>query len=254
MRRRRTIPVLALAVLLGLSHVGCNLAAPDAAPRMSLFIGVDTSGSFHKSGFYKDSLSFLAYYIYGHLNELGGLEPPKELFVAAIGGTGLDEPKAFHPIHDFKGKSLEQIEGDLRKWYSASDKFTDYNAFFGQVERIVKERNLVLAPIEVMIVTDGIPDLTSRGSDSGSREAYEAIDLSGLEYLSRRTTLRLTYTSPLAGESWRRHVPRQRLRLWTVEAEVMKGWREQIEPSLAPAAQHRLWEWVIANVDYRIRA
>ena len=253
-RVRRTIPVLALAVGLGLSQVGCDLGTADATPRMSLFIGVDTSGSFRKSGSYEDALSFLAYYIYGHLNELGGLEPPRELFVAAVGGTGVDEPKAFHPIHDFKGKSLAEIEGDLRKWYSGSDKVTDYNAFFGQVERIVKERNLVLAPIEVLIVTDGVPDLTIRSGGSGSQETYEAIDLSGLEYLSRRMTLRLAYTSPTAGESWRRHVPRQRIRLWTVEAEVMKGWREQIEPDLDPAVQERLWEWVADNVDYRIRS
>ena len=254
MRVRRTIPILALTIGLGLIQAGCNLGSADAAPRMTLFIGVDTSGSFHKSGVYEDALSFLAYYIFGHLNELGGLEQPRALFVAAVGGTSADEPKAFHPIHDFRGKSQEEIESALREWYSQSDTITDYNAFFVQVERIVKDRNLVLAPIEVMIVTDGVPDLTVHGGGSGSTEAYRTIDLSGLEYLSRRTTLRLAYTSPEAGESWRRHVPRQRIRLWTVEAEVMKGWREQIDPSLAPVAQERLWDWVLDNVDYKIRS
>ncbi len=254
MRARRTIPILVLVIGLGLSQVGCNLGSADNTPRMSLFIGVDTSGSFHRSGVYDDALSFLAYYIYGHLNELGDLEPPRELFVAAVGGTSADEPKAFHPIHDFKGKSQEEIAGALREWYGKADTITDFNAFFGQVERIVKERNLVLTPIEVMIVTDGVPDLTVRGGGSGSTEAYQTIDLSGLEYLSRRTTLRLAYISPEAGESWRRHVPRQRIRLWTVEAEVMKGWRDQIEPSLDPLAQDRLWDWVLDNVDYKIRS
>ncbi|MES4785403.1 MAG: hypothetical protein C4294_05810, partial [Nitrospiraceae bacterium] len=58
----------------------------NSAPRQALFVGLDVSGSFHRSGYYDNALAFLAHYLYGHLNELGGLTKPREMFVAAIGG------------------------------------------------------------------------------------------------------------------------------------------------------------------------
>ena len=253
MRRRTAIPVLAIAIALAVCQAGCDPQSGEAQPRMTLFVGVDTSGSFRNSGSYDEALEFLAYYIYGHLNGLGGLERPRELFVAPIGGNALDEPKAFHPIHDFAGKDVVEIGNDLREWFIRDDTLTDFNSFFGQVERIVKERNLVLAPIDMLVVTDGVPDLSRQGAKAGSLASYHEIDVSGLEYLSRRLTLRLAFTSPQAGENWRRQVPRQRVRLWAVDAEVMKGWGEQLEPSLNPAAQDGLWKWINDNVDYRVR-
>ena len=233
--------------------IGCNLQSADGKPRSTLFVGVDTSGSFQNSGSYDDAVAFLAHYIYGHLNRLGGLEQPRQMFVAAIGGTDPDEPKAFHPIHDFAGKDIPQIEQGLREWFAPNDALTDFNPFFQQVSRIVKDRNLILAPINVLVVTDGIPDLSAPGAQAGSDQSYQEIDLSGLEYLSRRLTLRLAFTSPTAGDRWREHVPRHRVRLWAVSAEVMKGWKEQIEPSLDPVAQADLWKWIGDNVDYRVR-
>ena len=254
MMQPRTV-VLALVAATSLAvSVGCNPQSGEPQPRVTFFVGVDTSGSFRSSGSYDDSLKFLAHYIYGHLNALGDLEPPRELFVAPLGGNDFDEPKAFHPIHDFAGKNVTEIEAALREWYGPSDSLTDFNAFFSQVERIVKERNLVLAPIEVVVVTDGVPDLSVGGDKAGSPASYQDIDLSGLEYLSRRLTVRLAYTSPTAGENWRRYVSRQRVRFWAVEAEIMESWSEQIEPGLPLAAQERLWKWIGDNVDYRTRS
>ena len=254
MMQPRTV-VLALVAATSLAvSVGCDPQSGEQQPRVTFFVGVDTSGSFRSSGSYDDSLKFLAHYIYGHLNALGDLEPPRELFVAPLGGNDFDEPKAFHPIHDFAGKNVEEIEVSLREWYGPSDSLTDFNAFFSQVERIVKERNLVLAPIEVVVVTDGVPDLSVGGDKAGSPASYQDIDLSGLEYLSRRLTVRLAYTSPTAGENWRRYVSRQRVRFWAVEAEIMESWSEQIEPGLPLAAQDRLWKWIGDNVDYRTRS
>lgn len=219
--------------------------------RQTLFIGLDTSGSF-KGGGYDDAMLFLAYYIYGHLNGLGGLSVPRDLFVATIGGKNNDEPKAFHPIHDFAGKSIARLEADLRQWYpAASDTLTDFNAFFRQVARIAKERNLQLTPIGITMVTDGVPDIAS--IKSGSAEAYRRIDLTPLEYLSRSVTVRLAYTSPPVGERWRTLVPRQRVRLWTVDYEVMRGWRAQMRAQTDPADQQGLWKWVRENVDFRVR-
>jgi hypothetical protein len=245
---RRLATALVVTALLAASVPA--VAQEARPPRGSLFVGVDTSGSFRQD--YDNALSFLAYYIYGHLRGLGGLTRPRELFVAPIGGRDANEPKAFRPIHDFAGKSIQQIEADLRRWYPPADTLTDFNAFFRQVARIAKERNLVLSPITVMVVSDGVPDVP--GGKAGAKALYQRIDLGPLEFLSKNLTLRLTYTSPRVGENWRKHVQRQRVRLWTAEAEVMKGWATQLVTGVDPAGQVRLWKWVRDNVDFRVRS
>jgi len=222
----------------------------ELKPRQAMFVGLDVSGSFKRD--YDDAVAFLAHYLYGHLKGLGGLEKPRDLFVAAIGGKGEDDPKAFHPIHDFNGKDLAQIEASLREWFPTKDTYSDFNAFFHKVARIAKERNLLLAPITVFVVSDGVPDVP--GATPGTRELYRHIDLSPIEYLSKNVTLRLTYASPKVGEYWRNFVVHDRVRLWTVEAEVMKGWRGQLEGGVDLARQAKLWKWVRDNVDFRVRS
>jgi len=228
-------------------------AADKAEPvqRHSFFVGVDTSGSFRHAG-YEDAMTFLAYYLYGHVNALGGLARPRDLFVAAIGGKGTNEPKAFHPIYDFAGKKIPQIEANLRRWFPPTDPLTDFNSFFRQVARIARERNLVLTPITIVVVSDGIPDVPDL--KPGSRDSFKTIDLSVLEFLSRNITLRLIYASPKVSDYWRRVITRQRVRLWAVEREVMMGWRAHVKPDADPARQDRLWRWVRETVDYRVRA
>jgi len=49
-------------------------------------------------------------------------------------------------------------------------------------------------------------------------------------------------------------VPRQRVRLWTVDADVMKGWKNQLQPGAEIREQARFWRWLRDNVDFRIRA
>lgn len=253
-RSTLTASLIGAAILL-VVIAGCNVSpSEEHKPRTTLFIGVDASGSFKNSGYYENAMTFLAHYIYGHLNELGGLEKPKTLFVASVGGKSLREPKTFHPIHDFEGKTIAQIEADLRSWYPPSDTLTDFNPFFQEVARITKERNLVLSPITLMIVTDGIPDPTASGVKAGSRAVYEQINLNPLEYLSRNVTLRLAYVSPKVGDQWRTHVPRKRVRLWIVDAEVMKGWKDQMKPDVDTAKQVRFWKWLRDNVDFRVRS
>ncbi|MBI4401665.1 MAG: hypothetical protein HY581_08540 [Nitrospirae bacterium] len=257
MRRFRsavTASLISAAILLAIL-AGCNLQPSEQRKlRTTLFIGVDASGSFKHSGYYDNALTFLAHYIYGHLHELGGLEKPHALFVASVGGKSRSEPKTFHPIHDFEGKDVAQIEADLRTWFPPSDTITDFNPFFQEVARITKERNLVLAPITLMIVTDGVPDAATPSVKAGAQALYEQIDLNPLEYLSRNITIRLTYVSPKVGEQWRTHVPRTRVRLWTVDAEVMKGWKDQIQPGVDTGRQDRFWKWVQDNVDFRVRS
>lgn len=251
---RITASLLATAALAAVI-VGCMVqAGEERKPHATLFIGVDASGSFKHSGYYDNALTFLAHYIYGHLHELGGLEKPKALFVASVGGKSVNEPKTFHPIHDFEGKDVAQIEADLRSWFPPSDKVTDFNPFFQEVARITKERNLILSPVTLVVVTDGIPDAAASDVKAGTRELYERIDLQPLEYLARNVTVRLTYVSPKVGEHWRTHVARQRVRLWTVDAEVMKGWKNQMQAGLDVAKQDKFWKWVQDNVDFRVRA
>jgi len=253
---RRRASALTLALLAGVLLATTATAQPTVNNKLreSLFVGVDTSGSFVQSGEYGNAMRFLAYYLYGHLNGLGGLNQPRELFVAAIGGKEANEPKAFHPILDFVGKDIAQIEADLRRWYTPTDTLTDFNAFFGQVARIAKDRNLVLSPITVLLVTDGVPDVPVPGVKPGSPALYRKIDFSPLEYLSRNLTVRVIYSSPKVGEQWRREVPRQRVRLWTTEAEVMRGWDAQLVAGANPGDQARLWKWVRDNVDFRVRS
>ena len=66
--------------------------------------------------------------------------------------------------------------------------------------------------------------------------------------------MRLAYASPKVGDNWRRYVPRQRVRLWTTEAEVMRGWSRQLTSDAPPAEQAHLWGWVCDNVDFRVRS
>lgn len=243
---------LVVAVLISAAAVVSAAATEDNKRlRSTLFVGIDTSGSFRSA--YDDALTFVAYYLYGHMHELGGLSKPRDLFVTAIGGKDNSEPKAFHPIHDFNNKDVKQIEASLRKWFPSTDTLTDFNVFFEQVARTVKDRNLVLAPITVMVVSDGVPDVRDGRIKSGSPASYQRIDLTPLDYLSKNVTVRLVYASPKVGDNWRKLVKRDRVRLWAVEYDVMKGWRAQMKPDTSLTHQDRLWKWVRDNVDYRVR-
>ncbi len=248
----RVLRLIAAAVLLALAG-GCILEPGDRKPRNTLFIGVDASGSFKHSGYYDNALKFLAHYIYGHLNSLGGLDKPRAMFVASVGGKTSDEPKTFHPIHEFEEKSVAQIEASLRSWFAPDDTLTDFNAYFEEVSRITKERNLVLSPITIMLVTDGVPDFSRNGKRS-KKGIYKQINLQPLEYLSRNITVRLAYASPVVNKRWRQQVSRHRVRLWTVDGEVMKRWPKYMDPGRDTADQERFWSWLRDNVNFKVHA
>ena len=234
-----------------LALAACELSEDSArAPRYTLVIGIDVSGSFQNSGSYDDAVRFAAHYLEAHLNGFGGLRVPTDVFVGSVGGAHQGEAKTFHPIHDFLGKDRDQIETDLRDWFPSEDQFTDFNTFFAQTADLINQRGLVLAPLNIVLFTDGVPDV-ARGSDVAN--PYELIDVSPLEYLSRSVTVRVLYPTPTVASSWRRGVSRRRVRLWTQDAEVMKGWDAQFRPELAMADQDLLWTWVLDNVDFRVR-
>ena len=220
------------------------------APRYTLIMGIDVSGSFRNSGSYDDAVRFAAHYLEAHLNGFGGLQVPTDVFVGSVGGSREGEAKAFHPKHDFLGKDQAEIESDLREWFPSEDQLTDFNTFFTQAADLVNQRGLVLAPLNMVLFTDGVPDVP-RGSDV--QNPYESIDVSPLEYLSRSVTIRVLYPSPTVASNWRSGVARRRVRLWTQDAEVMKGWDAQFRPELAMEDQELLWTWVLDNVDFRVR-
>lgn len=249
-RLTRITALAGTALLLGCAGTEQTEGKPAA---FTLVVGIDVSGSFRDARLYDDAIEFAAHYLYAHLNGLGGLRTPTALFVASVGGARPGEPKPFHPINDFQGRSVEQIAADLRAWFPSVDAYTDFNAFFGRVSGLVKERGLILSPLNVVLLSDGVPDVPPGTRLAVGESPYSRIDLSPLEYLSRSVTVRLLYASPSVGEDWKRLVRRKRVRLWTEEAQVMRGWHMQVRPDVSLEHQAALWKWVQDNVDFRVR-
>lgn len=228
---------------------GCT-PAQQRLSKISLFIGIDVSGSFYNSPYYDNAIEFTAHYIYAHLHGLGELKKPKALFVGSIGGETVDEPKAFHPIHDFIDKSVSEIEKDLRRWFPQSNLFTDFNIFFEKVATITKRENLVLAPIEIIMISDGIPDINRKITNE--KERYKQVILKPMEYLARSVTIRLLYSSSKVGDNWRKIIDRKRVKIFTGDNEVMVGWKNQMDPEAPIEKQEKLFIWIKDNVDLRV--
>ena len=244
-------PLVAGAMVVAVVTACAPIEDTPRRARSTLFIGIDVSGSFESTGNYDDAIEFASRYLYGHLHGLGELSMPSAVFVGSVGGDTPGETKSFQPIHAFRDKSPEEIAAVLRQQFPSQDGFTDFNAFFDRVATLVKRQGLILAPLNIVLLSDGIPDVTVR---SGDESRYSMIDLSGLEYLARSVTVRLLYATPTVSVSWERDISRRRVRMWTVDHEVMVGWKEQMEPNLAPELDENLWNWVRDNIDFRVRS
>lgn len=242
-----------LIPILILGFVRCDWTRQEAKARLSLFIGMDISGSFMNSGYFDDGIDFLAHYIYAHLHALGGLEKPNVLFVGSIGGAKQDEPKTFYPIQTFENKSIQEINDKLREIFpkEESNPFTDYNAFFEQISQTVKNKNLLMRPVSVVMVTDGIPDVQKEGKTD-----FRSLVLKPMERLARNVTVRILYTNAEVGYKWQTRVKRQRVRVWTQDAEVMVSWKDPriLLPDRPFEQQHRFFEWIKDNVDFEARS
>lgn len=267
--RERLVPLtalLAVVVAAGCSQLGdsnhgggrkgrvkqAGEAREARVARSTMIIGIDVSASFQRDGRYESSIDFAANYLYGHLHGLGELKPPTALFVGSIGGEKPFETKSFQPIHTFQNMSVTEIAAYLRREYPARDGLTEFNPFFDRVATLVKRQGLVLSPINIVLLTDGLPDTPAAKGDSLG--PYKKIDLSKLEYLSKSVTLRLLYPSPTIAVRWERQVPRRRVRMWTVDNQVMQTWRRQYRPGVRPQDQTALWKWIEDNVDFRVRS
>lgn len=242
---RRPVLVAAIAALV----LGCTPPKDGPPPKSTLVIGLDVSGSFRKSGKFDDALEFASLYIYAHMKGFHDLKRPTDVFVGTMGGQKTGEAKTFHPIQDLTGKSAAQIEASLRAWFPETDPITDYNAYFERVAVHVQRQNLGLAPLSIVMFSDGVPDMPGVKGD----DLYRRIKLEPLEYISRSVTVRLLYASPKVAQRWEKHVPRKRVRLWTQDADVMQGWRRHKLASAPMERQDSLWSWIKNVVDFRVR-
>jgi len=238
----------ALCVLLA----GCSFRDGEK-PRLSLFVGVDISGSFMRGEYYDDSIDFLSHYLYAHLNGFGGLEIPNALFVSSLGGATANEPKTFFPKQTFENKSVAEIAEKLREIFprGKENPFTDYNAFFKQVALTVRNKRLVLRPVSIVMVSDGIPDVQREGKTD-----FRSIELKPLEGLARNITLRLLYTNAEVGRNWQTKVPRSRVKVWTQDAPVMVSWKDPkiYTPEKPIEEQTKFFDWISDNVDFGVIA
>jgi len=237
---------------LALALAACSPPKNAPPPNSTLVVGIDVSGSFRHTPQFNESIDFAALYIYGHLNGIGGLRTYTAIFVGELGGVRPGQPKVFHPIQDLTGKSPAQIAADIRAWFPQTDPITDFNAFFQRAAVHVRRNNLILAPLNIVLFSDGEPDYPGAGRLSPEAR-YERVDLSPLEFLSRNVTVRLLYADPPIAQLWERRVPRKRVRIWTQDSEVMKGWRRHVREGVPMERQDSLWSWVDKIVDVRVR-
>ena len=242
----------AVVGLLALALAGCKPPANAPPPRNTLVVGLDISGSFRKSGYFDEAMRYAALYIYGHVNGLGGLKVTTDVFVGSLGGEHVGQPKSFHPVQDLSGKTPAQIEADLRAWFPEDDPITDFNAFFQRTAVDIKRQNLVLAPLNIVLFSDGVPDFPGAGR-LPAPQLYAKIDVSPIEYLSRNVTIRLLYAQPTVAQNWEKLVPRNRVKIWTQDQNVMTGWHRHEVAGVAMEQQDSLWSWTQQIVDFRVR-
>ncbi len=237
-------------------NFSCTLFRNEGSkPRLSMFIGIDISGSFIHGKHFDDALRFTAHYIAAHLKGLEGLDVPRTLFVGSIGGARPDEPKTFYPIQTFENLSVEQIIAKLNEIFpkKIENPHTDYNAFFEQVSMLVRDKRLVLRPISIVMMTDGDPDTSM---DKKNENEFTHINLRSLENLSRDVTIRLLFTSAETGRGWLTKVKRRRVKIWTQDASVMTQWKEPniMIPGKDLLNQQTFFKWILGNVDFAVRA
>jgi hypothetical protein len=242
----------AVVGLLALGLLACKPPADTPPPRSTLVVGLDISGSFRKSGQFDPAMRYASLYIYAHVNALGGLKQATDVFVGSLGGERVGQPKTFHPIQDLSGKTPEEIEADLRRWFPEEDPITDFNAFFQRTAVHIKRQNLVLAPLNIVLFSDGVPDFPGAGR-LPAPQLYAKIDVSPIEYLSRNVTIRLLYAQPTVAQNWEKLVPRNRVKIWTQDEQVMAGWRRHEVAGVPLDRQDSLWSWTQQIVDFRVR-
>ena len=239
------------AALLG-ALITCKPPENAPPPRSTLVVGLDVSGSFRQTPYFNEAVDFAALYIYAHLHGLQGLRQATDIFVGSLGGERPGQPKTFHPIQDLTEKSPEQIAASLRAWFPETDPITDFNGFFDRLSVHIRRQNLVLAPLNVVMFTDGLPDFPGAGRLS-TEARFAKVDMSPLEFLSRSVSVRVLYVRPQVAQNWERLVKHKRVRIWTQDADIMRGWRRHQVADVPMEQQDSLLSWMNKIVDFRVR-
>ena len=195
----RASRLAALAALV----LGCHRMPKGAPPpKSTLVIGLDVSGSFRKGEHFEDAIDFASLYIYAHMKGFRDLRQPTDVFVGTMGGQRTGEAKTFHPIQDLTGKSPSQIAASLKAWFPEDDPITDFNAFFERVAVHVQRQNLGLAPLSIVMFSDGVPDIPGVKGDDLYRRIN--VDSAGvpLPERDRAAALRFAQGGPALGKAW----------------------------------------------------
>jgi hypothetical protein len=247
MRAAIVVPALLAAAL-----VTCKPQKNAQPARSTLVVGLDVSGSFRSTPYFNDAIDFAALYIYAHLHGVDDIQQSTSIFVGSLGGERPGQPKTFHPIQDLTEKTPQEIAASLRAWFPETDPITDYNGFFQRLSVHIRRQNLVLAPLNVVMFTDGQPDFPGAGRLT-TEQKFGRVDMSPLEYLSRSVTVRVLYVRPVVAQNWERLIKRQRVRVWTQDADIMQGWRRHELQGVPLAQQDSLLSWMKQIVDFRVR-
>lgn len=221
----------------------------DGDRRLSMFVGIDVSQSFYKGQTFQEALDFLSQYLYIHLKGLGGAERPKALFVGPIGGNMRSEAKTLFPIQQFENKTVHEIRQTLVEALPKKpNRYTDFNSFFRIVGDIIRDRKLILRPTSIVLISDGKPS----GGLGPNGISLRNIKVAPLESLSRNITVRLLYPESTVSAAWRDRVKRKRVKIWTQDLLVMRGWNDPkiFDPHASIETQPRFLEWVRENVDF----
>jgi len=247
MRAAIVVPALLAAAL-----VTCSPQKKAQPARSTLVIGLDVSGSFRATPYFNDAIDFAALYIYAHLHGVDDMQQSTSIFVGSLGGERPGQPKTFHPIQDLTEKTPQEIAASLRAWFPETDPITDYNGFFQRLSVHIQRSNMVLAPLSVVMFTDGQPDFPGAGRLT-TEQKFGRVDMSPLEYLSRSVTVRVLYVRPVVAQNWERLIKRQRVRVWTQDADIMQGWRRHELQGVPLAQQDSLLSWMTQIVEFRVR-
>jgi hypothetical protein len=243
----------AIALAFALIQTSCFSIEEKNEPRLALFVGMDISGSFMRGKYFDESLEFLAHYLYLHLKGLGGAEKPASLFVGSIGGETPNQPKTFYPIQNYEHRSVEEILRELKQQFpkKKENPFTDYNAFFEHVGQTIKNKNLLMRPVSIVLISDGKVDVMPGKTGGHPR----TLKVEPLERLTRDVTIRLLYTDAVTGKQWMTEMPRKRVKVWTQDAVVMREWKDPkiVLPGHPLQDQRRLFNWIKDNVDFPVR-
>jgi hypothetical protein len=245
-------PGIVVPAALLVALVACKPPANAPPPRSTLVIGLDVSGSFRQTPYFNEAIDFASLYIYAHLHGTGGVRQATDIFVGSLGGVRPGQAKTFHPIQDLTEKSPQEIAASLRTWFPETDPITDFNGFFERLSVHIRRQNLVLAPLNVVMFTDGLPDFPGAGHLT-TEARFAKVDMSPLEFLSRSVAVRVLYVRPTVAQSWERLVKRKRVRIWTQDAETMRGWRRHEIAGAPLAEQDSLLSWMNKIVDFRVR-